>query len=116
MNLALNRSSLVDQDVSELPTALAKWYAAHASIRRLWAIEDSVALIVFVTLEPTSDGDDTLPVWMAKHRDWASDLRVFTDRDVHLKLFASGILAAPSVTADAVVIAELSWRDSWESF
>lgn len=93
--------------------ALAQWYAAHASIRRLWAIDDQDALRVFVTLEPTSDGEDTLPVWLAMNDDWANDLRARTQREVQLQLIISGGFEAPHVDTDAPMIAELSWRDSW---
>lgn len=115
MNLAPNRFSTDEQEVTELPAALCRWYAAHSSIRRLWALEDRDELIVFVTLEPTSDGDDTLPVWLAKCRDWANDLRVCTAREVQLKLIVSGVFEKSYVNADAAMIAELSWRDSWTS-
>lgn len=99
-----------------IPTTLASWYAAHASIRRLWAVEDEDALLsVFVTLEPTSDGDDPLPVWLAKSDDWASDLSALTHREVQLNLIVSGTSERSYVDTDAAMIAELSWRDSWIS-
>jgi hypothetical protein len=109
MNAVVNRSS------SDVTTALARWYADHASIRRLWAVEDSTALVVFVALEPSSDGDDSLPTWLANQHGWAQDLRRVTQRDVHLQLIVSGVRDEPDIDADTVMIAELSWRDSWES-
>lgn len=115
MNFASNRFSTDEQEVTEIPTTLAGWYAAHSSIRRLWAVEDRDALIVFVTLEPTSDGDDALPVWLARKHAWANDLRSLAHREVQLKLIASDVFDEPCVNTDAVVIAELSWRDSWAS-
>lgn len=93
-----------------IPAALERWYADHSSIRRLWAVEDSSALLVYITLEPSSDGDDALPVWLANQHDWANDLKHVTHRDVQLKLIASGTL---DETYEAT-IAELSWRDFWE--
>jgi hypothetical protein len=95
--------------------ALARWYADHAAIRRLWAIDDPLALIVFVALEPTSDGDDTLPLWFAHQSNWRRDLQLLTRRQVQLKLIVPGAFAEPCVSPDAVTVAELSWRDSWES-
>jgi hypothetical protein len=97
-------------DRSDVTSALASWYASHASIRRLWAIEDSLALVVYVALEPSSDGDDALPVWLANQHGWTNDLKLATRRDVQLQLMASGTLEAPGGTA----IAQLGWRDSWE--
>lgn len=94
--------------------ALARWYADHSSIRRLWAIEDPAALFVLVTLEPTCDGDDALPVWLANQRDWANDLRRVTQREVQLELIPAGAFGPSLVDPGAVTIAELSWRDSWE--
>jgi hypothetical protein len=114
MNAVVNRSLTTEQEVTEVAAALARWYAAHSSIRRLWAIEDPIALIVVVTLEPTSDGDDALPVWLANNRAWANDLRSLTNRDVQLKLIVSEFEES-YVNANAVMIAQLSWRDSWVS-
>jgi hypothetical protein len=114
MNAVVNRSLATEQEVTEVPAALARWYAANSSIRRLWAIEDPIVLIVFVALEPTSDGDDALPVWLANNRAWANDLRLLTNRDVQLKPRVSEFEESYAKTK-AVMIAELSWRDSWVS-
>jgi hypothetical protein len=91
---------------------LQKWYAAHVSIRRMWALNDALALVVFVALEPTPDGEDTLPVWFAHQSQWRSDLESLTGREVRLQLIRSGAFGEPDVDADAVTI---GWRDSWES-
>jgi hypothetical protein len=100
--------------MTNVSTALARWYADHSSIRRLWAVDDADALVVFVALEPSSDGDDALPVWLANQHSWTHDLRRATDRDVQLKLLVPGGFEDPDMDADAVTIAELSWRDPWE--
>jgi hypothetical protein len=113
MNPAFNRSATDEQEVTDIARALAQWYAAQSSIRRLWASEDRDALIVFVALEPTADGDDTLVVWLAKNRDWASDLRLVTHREMQLKLVVSDVFEEPHVVTDAALIAEVSWRESW---
>src|SRR5918992_3274927 len=78
-----------------MQAALARWYADHSAIRRLWAIEDPLALIVFIALEPTSDGDDTLPLWFAHQSNWRSDLEVLIRREVQLKLIVPGAFAEP---------------------
>ena len=115
MNAVFNPCSMAESEVPEVLTPLTRWYAVHSSIRRLWVLEDSTALIVCVALEPTSDGDDPLPIWLANHDEWLNDLRRTTQREVELKLIISGALAEHYVNADAVEIAELRWRDSWES-
>lgn len=97
-------------DRSNVTTALSRWYANHASIRRLWAVEDSLALVVYVALEPSSDGDDALPIWLANQHGWTNDLRRATEREVQLQLMASGGLEEP----EGVTITKLSWRDSWD--
>ena len=100
--------------MTNVSTALARWYADHSSIRRLWAVDESDALVVFVALEPSSDGDDALSVWLANRHSWTHDLRRATERDVQLKLLVPGAFEDSDVDADAVTIAELSWRDPWE--
>jgi hypothetical protein len=100
--------------MSNVSNALARWYADHSPIRRLWAVDDADALVVFVALEPSSDGDDALPVWLANRRSWTDDLRRATAREVQLELLVSGAFEVTDVKADAVTIAELSWRDPWE--
>jgi hypothetical protein len=93
--------------------SLKKWYANHDTVRRLWAIERSSALEILVALEPTSDGDDTLPIWLANRRNWSDDLRQLAQREVQLRLVVLDDLGEFSVSPDAVTIAELSWRASW---
>lgn len=114
MNAVIDAASTAEREVAEIAAALARWYAAHAPIRRLWAIEGPVALKVLVALEPTSDGDDTLPVWLASNRAWANDLRLLARREVQLQLVELGAFAESYVNPDAVTIAEVSWRDAWQ--
>lgn len=102
-----------DHETADIPTALASWYAAQSSIRNLWAIDSPVVLNIFVKLEPTSDGDDTLPVWFAKSRDWADDLRKRTHREVQLELIVTDVLPETHLDTDSAMIAELGWRDPW---
>ena len=42
---------------------LAKWYASHPLVRRLWAIEEVEVIRILLALEPTVDGGDTQPAW-----------------------------------------------------
>ena len=104
----------MSSSVDRLPTLLAHWYATQSSIRRLWAIDErDSGISVFVTLEPTFDGDDALPIWLAKCSDWADELRVLTDCEVSLKLIASGAFEHARLDTTAATITELNWRDPW---
>jgi len=106
---------LVDEDkeVASLSTRLAAWYDANASIRRLWAIENGRCLTVCVALEPTADGSDSLPLWLAMNREWNSDLEAIIPREIQLKLVASDMLPPSCIADDAVIVAEVDWRESW---
>lgn len=116
MDFTGNRGSADASEITRIPTTLARWYAVHSTVRRLWAVEDQdTRLNVFVTLEPTSDGDDMLPVWFARHHDWAIELKALTRRDVQLELVVSGVLDRALVSMDSAMIAELDWRDPWTS-
>ena len=114
MNLKIDRipESLA---AAELSDTLSRWYAAHAAIRHLWALDGPDQLTVLVTLQPTADGDDTLPLWLAKSDEWTHDLRTRTRRAVQLRLLIADVLDDSIVELNSAVIAELSWRDCWES-
>jgi hypothetical protein len=114
MSTDVDRTLNAGQEPMEIPTMLEKWYATHASIRRLWAIEDAVDITVFVSLEPTQDGNDALPVWLANQHLWTKDLEMLIEREVQLKLVVSDFEEL-DVGADAVMLAELGWRDPWLS-
>jgi hypothetical protein len=110
MSVAFDRFD--SADFTAISTRLAKWYDAQSSIRRLWAVQEE-ALIVYLSLEPTADGGDTLPVWLAMSGGWRNDLESIMSREVQLRLVASGELAPSHNNDNAVVIAEVDWRDSW---
>ncbi|WP_129777968.1 hypothetical protein [Peristeroidobacter soli] len=104
----------LDQEIAYVPNCLTRWYAANTSIRHLWAVEERDSLmVVFITLEPTSDGDDALPVWFAKGHEWASELADLTRREVQLRLLGPSDMERPPGAAATATIAELSWRDPW---
>jgi hypothetical protein len=96
-----------------LLAALEKWYATHSAIRRLRVVSSAGYLTVFVLIEPTSDGDEVLPIWLANRRRWLSDLRVLTRRSVRLELTFSDEFTQGKVSEDIELITELSWRDPW---
>lgn len=102
-----------ERQAADLSTTLARWYAAQASIRNLWAVDSPDTLNIFVRLEPTSDGDDMLPVWFAQNQGWADDLRECTQRDVQLQLIVTDDIPETYLETGCEMIAELSWRDPW---
>ena len=103
--------SIVERELADIASVLASWYATHSSIRRLWAIKDSAGMTLIVTLEPTGDGGDTLPIWLANKRSWMDELCKLTGRELTLQLFTSDTLFEPHHHRDAITIAELCWRD-----
>ena len=113
MNAVAETAPSAELDIDKISAALATWYSDHSPIRRLWATENSGALKVLVALEPTSDGDDPLPIWLANYLDWANDLQLCLKRGVQLQLALSDAFGGSYVDSNAVRIAEVSWRDSW---
>jgi hypothetical protein len=91
---------------------LAKWYAARSAVRRLWAIRESQRMRVIVTLEPTHDGDDIYPAWLANGHEWAHELQLRMDVPVQLEVVDDPFLAELAAGVDGVLVAALFWRDS----
>lgn len=91
--------------------ALAGWYAAHSAVRRLWAIQEAGRLRVIVTLEPTHDGDDFYPAWLANGDEWAHELQSRMAGPVALEVMDDPFVAQSAAGADGVLVAELFWRD-----
>jgi hypothetical protein len=70
-------------------------------------------MTVILTLEPTSDGDDAFPTWLANSDQWLTELTSLANRPVRLHLMTSMTSSATRVDSDGLLIAELSWRDPW---
>src|SRR5262245_59880410 len=101
MELTTHHFSTDPQEMAAVTDCLTKWYAANESVRHLWAIQERGSLIaVFITLEPTSDGDDALPVWFAKGHQWADELCLLTRCEVQLQLLGSNY-ERPDISAEA---------------
>ncbi len=114
MESIVNRFPTDPGQIDAVSDCFSRWYAANDSIRRLWAVEERDSLIVvFIAIEPTSDGDDALPVWLAKSSQWANELGELTRREVQLQLLDPSGSAQPYLPATAT-LAELSWRDPWQ--
>jgi len=93
-------------------SVLTQWYAAHAAFRRLWAIKESQRMRVIVMLEPTHDGDDIYPAWLANGHEWARELQLRIAAPVQLEVVDEPFTAEFAAGIDGVVVAELFWRNS----
>jgi hypothetical protein len=112
VNLIINPSPNDGRTVAAAFEVLAKWYAVHSVVRRLWAISDSQRMRVIVTLEPTHDGDDIYPAWLANGHEWAQELQLAMELPVELEVVDEPFLRVSAPGVDAVLVAELFWRDS----
>jgi hypothetical protein len=113
MSVAIDQSITGEPDTTEISTELARWYGAHASIRRLWVVEDAHDLTVCISLEPTSDGGDTLPLWLAMSQEWRRDLQSICRREIQLQFVEPDVLPSSHLTGESVIVAEVDWRESW---
>jgi hypothetical protein len=93
-------------------SVLAQWYAAHSAFRRLWAIQQPERMRVIVMLEPTHDGDDIYPAWLANGHDWVRELQSRMAEPVELEVVDEPFAAEFAAGIDGDLVAELSWRDS----
>ena len=113
MSHAVDRRIIGDADTSEISAKLGRWYDAHASIRRLWAIEEDLLLTVCVSLTPTSDGADSLPVWLARNHEWRIELQSLCRCEVQLRFVETGVLPRSYLAGQSTIVTELDWRESW---
>ena len=102
----------VEGIIVEESLALARWYDAHPSIRRLVGITVGEGLRVIVAIDPTLDDDDILPVWLANTRIWTKELCVQTGRFVQLELTQDLPADGIEVDPNSRLIADLFWRDA----
>jgi hypothetical protein len=111
MKLSLDPAATTPRHVTAEAEALADWYDAHPTVRRLWAIRDAQALSVILTLEPTVDNNDTYPAWFACNRGWALEIQSFTEATVKLELIEEPTTDEFEIGIDGELVAVLSWRD-----
>ena len=112
MNPILDASRGRGRTVTGAFFALAMWYAAHRAVRRVWAFSEGQTLRVVVMLEPTRDGDDISPIWLANSSIWAHDLQTRLNTPVQLEATDEPLIADSSIDGvDSLVVADLSWRD-----
>lgn len=91
---------------------LGQWYSAHSAFRRLWAIQEPQRMRVVVMLEPTHDGDDIYPAWLANGQEWARELQGRIAEPVQLEVVDEPFAAEFVAGIDGILVAELFWRDS----
>ncbi|HET9864542.1 MAG TPA: hypothetical protein VFP37_13940 [Steroidobacteraceae bacterium] len=111
MKLSLDPVATAPRHVTAEAEALAEWYDAHPTIRRLWAIRDAQGLSVIVTLEPTMDNDDTYPAWFACSQRWSSEIRSIARGPANLELLDEPSVDEFEIDLDGEIVAAISWRD-----
>ena len=111
MKLTLDPTSTVLRHVTAESEALADWYDANPTIRRLWAIRDARTLSVILTLEPTVDNDDTYPAWFACNQRWAREIGSITGSPVNLELLDEPPVDEFEIDLEGEIVAVISWRD-----
>lgn len=111
MKLSLDPSVAPPRHVTAESVALAAWYDAHPTVRRLWGIRDRHMLGVIVTLEPTVDNNDTYPTWFACSRGWSQEIQRITGSVVKLELIEEPLVEEFDVDIEGDIIAALNWRD-----
>ena len=115
MKLSLDPNVMAPRHITAEAEALAAWYDAHPTIRRLWAIlnsqGDAQTLSVIVTLEPTVDNGDTYPAWFACNQGWAREIQGITGRLVTLEMLEEPSVDEFEIDVDGEIVAAISWRD-----
>lgn len=111
MNLSSDGSSDGEPATSAAAAELARWYTSHAVVRRLWAIEEIEAIRIVLALEPTVDGADAQPAWLASSSTWAQELQLRMHKIVRLELLDEPTHIKLPLERDCVLIAEVAWRD-----
>lgn len=111
MKLNLNPALTAPRRITAESEALAGWYDAHPTVRRLWAIRNGRSLSVIVTLEPTMDNGDVYPAWFACSKGWAREMESIAGNVVNLQLLDEPSACEFEVDLDGEVVAAMSWRD-----
>ena len=112
MKISSDPAVPVEENITAESLALARWYDAHPSIRRLVGITVGEELRVIVAIDPTLDDDDILPVWLANTRIWTKELCAHTGRSVRLELTQEVFGAGIEVDPGSSLTADLFWRDA----
>ena len=100
-------------------SALGGWYASHPMVRYLWAFRKSTGdeqsdihrIRVIFVIDPTLDGDETSPVWIANAHKWARELRACMGSEVELELLETPLQDEVELDGEGDLVAALSWRE-----
>ena len=117
MKITLNPSVDPHQAQAYASSLLKTWYDGNPTIRRLWAIRpDGQAgestLRIIVMLEPSADGDETSPSWMAHGAAWEQELCERLASEVELERIDGPLPDDFEIDGDGVLLSALYWRDS----
>lgn len=104
MKLSIEPSVPAAANTTAESLALSFWYDSHPAIRRLWGIRVAQGLRVIVTIDPTVDDDDVLPVWLANTKAWSRELHLRTGHLVQLEL----IMPLPATESKSIATASSS--------
>ena len=94
---------------------LHDWYARNPVVLRLWAIRPySVGhgMRIILMLEPSIDGNEMSPAWMANSARWARDLQQKLNGAVQLERLDGPLPEEFEIDGEGVLHASLCWRDS----
>jgi predicted nucleotidyltransferase len=88
--------------------AIAAWAGTHDKVRRVWVVGSRARgtarpesdLDIAVELEPTPDGDETLPEWVANAEAWRDELQQRVEPKVDLQ-WVDAIGGSGGTRADA---------------
>jgi hypothetical protein len=111
VKLSLDPTVMIPRHVTAESEALADWYDAHPTIRRMWAIRDTQVLNVILTIEPTMDGSDTYPAWFACSRRWTQEIQSIASGTVELELLDEPRINEFEIDLEGEIVAAFSWRD-----
>jgi hypothetical protein len=117
MKISLDPSADTRHAHADASTMLKTWYDGNPAIRRLWAIQpdgqpDESALRVIVMLEPSPDGNETSPSWMAHGAAWERQLCEQLASEVELERIDGPLPDEFEIDGDGVLLSALYWRDS----
>lgn len=116
MKIFLHRSLEESSHCVVTSNALKSWYDSNPAVQRLWAIQltregGASVLRVMLMLQPSPDGDDTTPVWMARCAKWTLDLSQRLAGPVQLERIDGPLPDAFEVDGDGILLSALCWRD-----
>lgn len=92
---------------------LSDWYDRQPAVLRLWAYRPASAgdaLRVVLALQPSADGGETGPTWMARRSAWVQELQGRLPWLVQLECLDALSLDEPANGGSLVT--DVAWRDS----